>query len=299
MSKNLWYGYQQTTNVKSESVGTYIHSRNSFESKQFKFNLNTCEAVSYDWWVFVLKVGNTIYFNDASYSMQTSGHQYMARNILKNEMPERFGIKVKNVYIREGLNKLDLAIKNREFRIEQLREAIASPRSWKSTNHKRREEIKTLEATIKEYKRLMPIFNSQIASNQAKLESISDIQTAESRKKTLIINLRANSEKRLVLRDSSYIAVNIVAYDSPKDLDSRENLAVVMSFREYLDCNLFSFWNSDAYSIESITPIDGKTQKEAIKNLDEKKKVEFFLKRIENPQAILTKVKGFKNEKFK
>jgi len=140
-------------------VGSYCKRDHEFKSSQFAFDMNTCSAYSYDWWQFVKRVGNTIYFNNARYSMQTDLHQNMAWNILICERPELYGIKVKTVYYREGLNHLDSAIRNLEYQIKELKEAIARPRSRKKTNADRIKRIESLKAEIKEVIELIKVFN--------------------------------------------------------------------------------------------------------------------------------------------
>jgi len=139
-------------------TGRYVQRDNEFKSMRFTFNLNTCEAYSYDWWLFVKRVDHTIYFNNASYSMETSKHQEMAMNILALEQPKKHGLKVKTVYIKEGLNHLDRAIINRLHEIETLKAKIAAPRTHKKTNAWRVERIKEVEKDIAEIKEMQKLF---------------------------------------------------------------------------------------------------------------------------------------------
>lgn len=147
------------------SVGAYIQRDHKFKTKQFEFDALTCEATSYGWWVFVLKIGDTIYFNNARYSMQTDKHQDMASNILENSDIKSHGLKQKTLFIKEGLNHLNQAIKNRVFEITKLKLAIAKPRSWKSTNAWRKLQIKSLRAEIALYYKLLPKFEEQLSLN--------------------------------------------------------------------------------------------------------------------------------------
>lgn len=147
------------------SMGTYVKRDRVYKTERFEFDLDLCTAYSYEWWMFVIRVGNTIYVNAARYSMQTDAHQHMAKNIIECSEPERHGLKVVSVYYREGLNHLDTAIRNMRFEITQLTQAIAKPRSRKATNANRRERIKDLKARIVETKKLMRIIDKQITRN--------------------------------------------------------------------------------------------------------------------------------------
>lgn len=158
MFSNYYYG-------RKTEIGSFVKSRNSYESKQFKFDLDTCEAYSYDWWLFCIKIDDVIYFNDSSYSMQTSQHQRMAQNILKSAGAKEHGYKIEYVYFKEGLNHLNNSISNMEFEIHQLEEKIKSPRTRKATNQDRKQRIKFLQKRIKEAQDLKKIIDSQLEKN--------------------------------------------------------------------------------------------------------------------------------------
>lgn len=146
--------------IEAVVTGKYKSRAHKYETSQFEFDLNTCEAYSYGWWQFVKRVKNTIYVNDYSYSKQTDMHQAMAENILMCELPELHGLKIKRVSIAEGLNRLDRAISNRNFEIIQLKGLIAKPRSQTKANANRLKQIKQLEKKILELKKMQSIFNT-------------------------------------------------------------------------------------------------------------------------------------------
>lgn len=62
----------------------YYKTRQTFENSTGKciFNPVTGEAYSYNWWRFVLKVGNKYLFNNSSYSPTTGQHQRTVGNLL-------------------------------------------------------------------------------------------------------------------------------------------------------------------------------------------------------------------------
>lgn len=164
-------------NAKHENMATgkYCRRDNQFKSKRYYFDLDTCEAYSYNWWQFVIKIGNTIYFNDPSYSMQTHLHQTMAKNVLlwegvgtnyEHKNPLFKGIKIVYVYYREGLNHLDNAISNMYYEIRCIKEAMANPRSLKRKNKERVKEIARLEKRIKRTRKFMVRVNRQKTVNE-------------------------------------------------------------------------------------------------------------------------------------
>jgi hypothetical protein len=146
------------------NVGTYVRKTHHFMSRQFRFDLSNCEARSYDWWVFVLRIGDTVYFNNISYSMQTRGHQNMAWNILSCELVGS-GLKVKTLYIKEGFQDLNGAHIRMAQEIAVLRTAIARPRSRKKANKRRYENIESLEKRMVEIRKLEPSFTETIYNN--------------------------------------------------------------------------------------------------------------------------------------
>lgn len=151
-------------NERKEAMlsGSYKVRSHKYESGQFEFDLTTCEAWSYGWWQFVQRVGNTIYFNDSSYSSQTDLHQAMAKNILLCEAPEEFGLRVKYVYVREGLNNMNRAIENQKYEIRKLEEKISNPRSQKKLLKYRLSELKRLK------RKLLDLYKLQLELNGAK-----------------------------------------------------------------------------------------------------------------------------------
>lgn len=147
------------------AVGRYVKRDNVHRTNRFEFDRDTCTATSYGWWVFVKKVGKTIYVNRARYSMQTDIHQDMADNILKFEQPELYGIKIVSVYYRCGLNHLDRAISDYEYWIRQHTEDMVKPRTHKLKNLWRKAEIKRLRKEIVNAKRLDKILYGSTGSS--------------------------------------------------------------------------------------------------------------------------------------
>lgn len=283
-----WCGYQTGHNYDwSEfAVGNYRRGSNAFMTKRFYFDLDTCVATSYDWWVFVLRVGNTIYLNDASYSMQTRMHQHMAHNILKIELPKRFGLKIEKLDVREGLNHLDQAVKNREFEIEQLLGAIKKPRSWKSTNDTRRARIQELKQDIKLYKRLIPKFDAQFEKNRAIKNQLTNMRDLNLARKESIKQLREKSPARIVLKDTAFLSIRLIKRGFVFD---KETL-YVLSVKDFLGMNFIQkFWD---YTIREINAIPGISYGDARAKLKERVTVAYVTARVSGeplPKQVVIK----------
>lgn len=56
---------------------------NIYKASNVTFNPETCEAVSYDWWMFTKLVNGKLVFNNHSYSNSTRKHQYKVRSLLR------------------------------------------------------------------------------------------------------------------------------------------------------------------------------------------------------------------------
>lgn len=123
-----------------------------FKSERCTFDLKHMEAWSYDWWKFVEVRNDTVYFNNASYSMQTGKQQSIVRRLLTN-----MGIPFRYVYIKAGLQNISGEIADLKYKIIQLNQLIANPLSRDSVNKRRCDEIRHIKAQIKRlraYKRM-------------------------------------------------------------------------------------------------------------------------------------------------
>lgn len=63
--------YYERKNIYKNSNGTNT------------FNPETCEALSYGWWVYVKRINGKVVFNNHSYSVTTSKHQGEMRRLLR------------------------------------------------------------------------------------------------------------------------------------------------------------------------------------------------------------------------
>jgi hypothetical protein len=126
----------------------YYKRLKQFKSKRCKFDLNEMSAYSYNWWKFVECRNGRVYFNDATYSMQTGVQQYIIKNLLNC-----LGIKYTIKYYKLGLNNLIEEINRIKSEIYSIQLKIDNPKSHKKTNEKRIKWIKHLKNQIKDVKK--------------------------------------------------------------------------------------------------------------------------------------------------
>ena len=125
----------------------YRHGTNN------EFNPETCSAVSYGWWKYVSRVGDTVVFNIANYSQTTNKHQRATKKLL-----DSLGIVIDlEVRSRSGLQDpawIEKAILDYEEEIVELKALIAKPGTKAAANDQRNIWIAELEATIEKLKAL-------------------------------------------------------------------------------------------------------------------------------------------------
>tara|TARA_Y100000004_G_C8952282_1_gene429140 strand:- start:1848 stop:2312 length:465 start_codon:yes stop_codon:yes gene_type:complete len=129
------------------------------------------EAYSYAWWLFLVKYKGLVIFNNTNYSSSTSRHQRKVRRVLYdlnikidielNNTRRSFG-KSYGLYAPEPPSDGDFvkaAIKDEIVRIglinKNLADLIQKPRTRKSTNEKRAQQIKKNKNQIKKLKKVL------------------------------------------------------------------------------------------------------------------------------------------------
>lgn len=128
----------------------YIKIRNQYENstKSCTFSPDTMKAYSYGWWLFVDRIGNKIVYNNYSYSNTTCKHQ---SNVLRL-LGYKYDVSIE---APDGLQNLPSAISYYERKIQDLKEKIATPRTRKTTNQKRKEMIEFYYGKIDQVNDLM------------------------------------------------------------------------------------------------------------------------------------------------
>ena len=131
--------YYKTLEVYKNSTGSNV------------VDLVNTQAHSYGWWQYLKVIGDTVVFNNYSYSSTTSRHQRDCQQLLG--WPDYI------MYIETSLSLsnsdcLNDAIKALEYDIKELQAASDKPRSRKSTNEQRCIDIGKAYSKIQEIKAL-------------------------------------------------------------------------------------------------------------------------------------------------
>lgn len=112
-------------------------------------------ADSYQWWVFVKKIGDKVVFNNYSYSHTTSKHQIQVRDLLDD-----LGIKV-DIWLdnqwgcSSSLDAIRVVIRQLHDKISEIQDQINSPRTHRLKNVERQLIINDLFIAIKNLKEAM------------------------------------------------------------------------------------------------------------------------------------------------
>ena len=125
------------------------------------------EAYSYNWWLFVVRYKGLVIFNNTTYSSSTGGHQYKVRRVLE-ELNIKIDIELNNTFKSFGEFKehrpsdgdyvkaaLESEIKNIELINKNLADLIKKPRTRKTTNEKRAQQIKENKTQIQKLKKVL------------------------------------------------------------------------------------------------------------------------------------------------
>ena len=129
------------------------------------------KAYSYGWWLFVVRYKGLVIFNNTTYSSSTSRHQRKVRRVL-DDLNIKIDIQLNNTrrsfgksygfYAPEPPSDGDYvkaAIKDEIIRIglinKNLADLIQKPRTRKSTNKKRAQQIEENKNQIKKLKKVL------------------------------------------------------------------------------------------------------------------------------------------------
>ena len=110
-----------------------LNRKGFYKGSNVTFNPVTCEARSYDWWIFVSKINGLVVFNNYSYSSTTCRHQSKVRSLLSD-----LGVNVDvTIEAPEGLQRLNLAERYYSQRIASLETAMSNKGTHKAKNLER------------------------------------------------------------------------------------------------------------------------------------------------------------------
>lgn len=140
---------------KSSGPLKFYKTQNCYKASNVELHVKDKElsAYSYDWWLFLTKIGDKVIFNNYSYSPSTSGHQSKVRRQL-----EALGIKI-DLFITapKGLDKLDIAITHYENLIAGFTNDLLTKRLHKKTRVAHLGQIEDWREKIKVIKDLMKV----------------------------------------------------------------------------------------------------------------------------------------------
>ena len=125
------------------------------------------EAYSYAWWLFVVRYKGLVIFNNTNYSKTTCRHQYLVRRVL-DELNIKIDIELNNTVNSFGEFRehrpsdgdfvkaaIENEIENIELINKNLADLIKKPRTRKSTNEKRAQQIEENKNQIKKLKKVL------------------------------------------------------------------------------------------------------------------------------------------------
>lgn len=132
----------------------FIKTKNQYKASNVILDLNSNEAISYNWWVFFKKINGKNVFNDCKYSSSTIRHQYKVKKLLND-----LNIKI-DLFIDSRLSlKNELCLNDAVLRLEiknkNLLELINKKGTKKDKNKDRKKEIKENNKQIKKIKKLI------------------------------------------------------------------------------------------------------------------------------------------------
>jgi hypothetical protein len=133
-----------------------------YKGSNVTFDPNTLKAHSYNWWLFVAKIGGKVVFNNYSYSVSTSKHQSKVRGIMS-----KLGINI-DLFVEapEGLDNLDNSLGYMRRRIDTLLGEISKGRESSRAQAVRRSSLLHYETAIRE---LTILSNLDFAERQNRL----------------------------------------------------------------------------------------------------------------------------------
>jgi hypothetical protein len=136
----------------------YFKRANLYKASNVSFSPETCEARSYDWWVFTKMINGKLVFNNHSYSSSTIKHLYKVRSLLSD-----LGLKIDLVVnARCGLQNDEWktqAVASVASEIESINKALASTRRKKALDVPRLERLNELTVEKQELEDFIATIN--------------------------------------------------------------------------------------------------------------------------------------------
>lgn len=129
----------------------YYKTQHKYKASNLELDMNTMQAYSYGWWIFLSKIEGNLVFNDFPYSITTMGHQ---RKILKQL--ELLGI-IPSIYVEcpGGLQNLTSGISHYTYYINGMKDKLQKPRIRQTTKDKLKLEIAKAEEKLEQLSNLI------------------------------------------------------------------------------------------------------------------------------------------------
>lgn len=108
-------------------------------------------AISWNWWFYIKEIKGKLVLNNYSYSNSTSKHQRNGSALFNYN----FDLVIETEKSLDDPNCLYDAINEYRFKIAELERAIAKPRSRKSTNEERKQQIEHYKEKIESIETLI------------------------------------------------------------------------------------------------------------------------------------------------
>lgn len=121
----------------------YYKKLKQYKASNLKYDENSKIAYSYDWYQVAKFINNKMILNTFNYSATTLRHVYKIRKLFDD-----LGIEYLTLEAPQGLQNLESSLEYYKDCIGNLRTKINNPRSRKSTNVERSQEIDNLQEKI-------------------------------------------------------------------------------------------------------------------------------------------------------
>ncbi len=129
----------------------YMKQAGIYKASNVIFNPQLMQAVSYDWWIFVKKIGPLTVFNSYGYSNTTRKHQAKVKTLLRELEIDIHA----DIESPQGLQNLTSSETWYQVKIAAIQSAIDKPRSQAKKNLERMKQIGELQQKLKQVKHLI------------------------------------------------------------------------------------------------------------------------------------------------
>jgi len=138
-----------------EIIMKYFTRLKIYKASNVSFNPQTMEALSYDWWRFVTTLNGVSIFNNATYSVSTCAHQFKVRQLMRDlNLPVHITLHHTRKSLSAPISAILDEVKCLRAINEDLLALTTKPRTHKTKNEERRQEVIANLSTITELNKL-------------------------------------------------------------------------------------------------------------------------------------------------